>query len=759
MRERDPSAASARHEQGAPAPLRRRLDFGPGGPRLWAATLIADGRTRLGLVFEREMEAGRGFLWLPVLFGVGVITYFALPREPSLIALLGVSLVLILAARRARDRIGAYRVLVAAAAIVCGVTATKLRTDAVAAPVVARETTLEVTGWIAAREEAAHGATRFLVHVKTMGRLTGDDRPTMIRVTARRAGDIAVGDGVRLLARLQPPGGPVMPGGYDFSRTAFYRGIGGVGFSYGAPKPAVIGPPPLGIRLSEPLDHLRDTIRRRIEEALPGDDGHLAAALIVGETGGISDETQNAMRASGLGHVLAISGLHMALVAGSAFWLLRALLALSPRMALTRPIKKWAAAGGLFVAAVYLAISGASISTERAFAMLAIMLLAILLDRRAITLRNVALGALIVLALTPESLLTPGFQMSFAATVALVAGYQALAERADRGKGLAERGGGKPLQRMVAGIGALVFTSLVAGLATAPFAAFHFQRLAPLTLLANLAAMPVFGLLVMPAALGAVLLMPFGLEVVPLAAMKWGLDWIVGVAGQVAEWTGDAGAVRMMPAAALLLLVAGFLWLTLWHERWRLAGLAPILVAIPLALLAPRPDVIVNEKGTAVAVRGQDGRYRILGGKGATFAVENWLRADADTRDPKAASLKQDIACDPLGCVAKLAGAGGEVAFVTEPDAFAEDCRLSAIVVSRLSAPPGCGAETLLIDRAALDRFGAQALYRQAGSKETDKSSDATGQIPAKPTFRVDTAYPMFKRPFMQPSKAFNSAE
>ena len=303
-----------------------------------------------------------------------------------------------------------------------------------------------------------------------------------------------------------------MPGGYDFGRADYYDGIGAVGFAYGAAKPADIGAPPLGIVLRKPLADLRETIRRRIIAVLPGDTGEIAAALVMGDQRGISEATQEAMRASGLGHVLSISGLHMALVAGSTFWLIRALLALSPGLALTRPIKKWAAAGALAVATFYLAISGANVATQRAYIMLAVILCAVMLDRRAITLRNVAIAAILVLLIEPESLLTASFQMSFAATLALVAGYEALRERAARKAALATAADRGPVARLWRAAYGLFLTSLIAALATTPFAIYHFQRAAPLALLANLAAMPVIGVLVMPAALFSVVLMPFGLE-------------------------------------------------------------------------------------------------------------------------------------------------------------------------------------------------------------------------------------------------------
>ena len=725
---------------GTASGTRRALPFGPPGPLRTLAGRLAVVWLALGATFEREIDAGRGFLWLPVAFGAGILLYFALPAEPWAPALVAAAAILIAAAWRARFRAIVFRVLVVAACAACGLTAAKLRTDRMAAPVMAREATVTVSGWIAAREEAARGGARLLLSVRAMsGR---GPTPRLVRVTVRSKADgLSVGEAITFKARLQPPGGAVMPGGYDFARVAYYSGIGAVGFAYGAAKAAPeIGAAPLAIRLAAPLAHLRDAIRRRIEAALPGDTGHLAAALITGDRGGLSERTQDAMRISGLAHMLAISGLHMALIAGAAFWLIRALLALSAGLALGRPIKKWAAAGALVVAAIYLGISGAGIATQRAFVMLAIMLVAVMLDRPAITLRNVALAAFVILALAPESLLTASFQMSFAATLALVAGYEAINLWRDRRLNFDRLAAAGALGRIRRAAASLALTSLIAGLATAPLAAFHFQRVAPLTLVANLAAMPVVGTIVMPMALAALILMPFGLEALPLTVMGWGLNWVTAVAGQVAAWTAGHGVVAAMPLAALALIAGGFLWLALWRERWRLAGLVPMAIAAPVVLMAAHPDVLIDDRGITVAVRGADGRYAIINGKGESFVVDNWLRADGDRRAPGEPGLTAGVACDPLGCVAPLGPTGKKlVAVASRRAALAEDCRIASVVVSRFPAPAACRDRAMVIDSRDVARHGAHALFT-AGR-------DASG----RPVFRVTVAYPETRRPFMPP--------
>lgn len=713
----------------------------PGGAAGWPVPDYRGGdwfapyRLRLAAAFEREMEAGRGFLWLPVLFGIGIILYFALPAEPSLVALAAVTGALASLAWALRRRVAAGRVTVALLVIAAGATTMTLRTAVVAAPVLSREITAEVTGWVAKREATAGGGARLRVAVHDIAGLAQARTPAAVRITVRsRADGIRVGDAVTILARLRPPSGPVMPGGYDFGRVDYYAGIGAVGFAYGAARPAAIGPPPFWIALAKPLADLRETIRTRVVEVLPGDRGEIAAALIMGDQRGISEQTQDEMRASGLTHVLSISGLHMALVAGSAFWLIRAILALSPGLSLIHPIKKWAAAGALGVATFYLAISGLGVATERSYIMLAVMLAAVMLGRRAITVRNVAIAAFIVLLYAPESILSASFQMSFAATLALVVGYEAVSSRVDRRTDLAA---GHASRFWIWAVG-LVMASLLAGLATTPFAIYHFQRAAPLTLLANVAAMPVVDLIVMPMALFAVVLMPFGLEALPLAPMGWGIEWMMLVARTVAGWSVGWGGVPAISLLSLLFVVAGFLWLGLWRERWRVLGIVPMVLALPVAAATPSPDILIDAGGETVAVRGIDGRYEIVNPKANRFAAENWLRADADSRglDDIAAD---GVACDEAGCVARFRD-GTRIAVGASPAAFEDDCRRAAVVVSRHRAPPWCRDSAMVIDRNALAAGGAHALYAIPGA------------APGSPRFLVETAYPPGpRRPFMPP--------
>jgi competence protein ComEC len=371
--------------------------------------------------------------------------------------------------------------------------------------------------------------------------------------------------------------------------------------------------------------------------------------------------------------------------------------------------------------------------------MFCVVLAAVFLDRRAFSVRNVAVAATIVLILTPEALLTASFQMSFAATLALIAGFEVVSERRRRRLAI-----GPPPERSVGRvalywIGGLLLTSILAGLATAPFAAFHFNRTAPLSLIANLAALPMLSFVVMPMALLAVVLMPFGIEGGPLAAMDFGLRYIIAVAERVAEWTGTSGLVPSAPVAALLLVCLGLIWLCLWRQRWRLLGVPIMVAGMAITATAARPIAIVEETGAAVAVRGPDGRYGVLGG-GASFEVETWLRADADPRSIADAALDADTHCDPVGCAAPIGDGGGYLALATDRAALAEDCRIATILITPLDAPTSCQA-SVVIDAAVLAAGDAQAVYAMTA---------ANGIV----AYRVVAARPAVRRPWMPPLPA-----
>ena len=396
------------------------------------------------------------------------------------------------------------------------------------------------------------------------------------------------------------------------------------------------------LRYATFIESIRDGIDGRIRAAVPGDAGSIASALITGKRDAISAPVNDAMYISSLAHVLSISGYHMALVAGVAFFMVRALLALSPALAMRHPIKKWAAFAALVAAFLYLLLSGAEVATQRSFMMTAIVLVAVMLDRSALTLRNLALAALGVMLLAPEAVVHPSFQMSFAATLALIAAYE-------RGMPWAVAGANTSTGARIALWGgreivALILASLVAGLATTPYAAYHFHRLAPYGVLANLLAMPVVSVWVMPAGILALVALPFGFDAPLWKLMGLGIDWMIAVALFVANLPGAVGRVAAFGTGPLLLCTFGLVLLGLLRSPLRWGGAVAVVAAALWAARAPAPDVYVADRGDVVAVRGASGRLSVMRvASSDTFAVREWLAADADARTPKDASLSAGV--------------------------------------------------------------------------------------------------------------------
>jgi competence protein ComEC len=568
--------------------VRREEDFGEERRRpgrddgLLLAALGAAGRAL-------ERESDRWFVWIPVLFAGGIVAYFALEYEPGsrvAIALVIGALGLCLALRAAPLGLAIGG---ASLAFALGFADAKLRTEMARAPVLAHMLRyVPVTGYIEDHGLHDKGRARVTLRVAALDGLSQAERPYRVRVTLPAKGNPidATGALVALKATLQPPPEPIEPGGFDFARQAWFARIGGTG--YATSKIALLEDargPPWDIAAWAAVDRLRVAINARIRAALPGETGEIAVALITGEQGGISPETKQVLRDSGLAHILSISGLHMVIMAGTVFWFVRALLALCPRLALNCPIKKWAAAAALAAATFYLALSGAAVPTLRSWIMMSIVLIAVMLDRPALTMRNVALAALFILIVSPESLFDPSFEMSFAAVVALVALYEWLATRERTGLSdvspiwrTLHRGWG-----LVAGA---ALTTLVASTAIAPFAVFHFHRMTEYGLIANLLAAPIVSLLIMPMALLALVAMPFGLEVWPLKAMGLGIAIVVGIGNWVSGWPGAVTVLPQISGTALVLIVLGLLWLCLWQTQARALGL--VIAALGVALAPPR---------------------------------------------------------------------------------------------------------------------------------------------------------------------------
>lgn len=568
---------------------------------------------------------GRLFLWVPVCLGFGIGGYFALPREPvtgEWAALAVAVLALALWARGGRYGLGVGPLALGLALAGAGAGLAGMRSHMVAAPVLEWRYYGAVEGRIVAIDRSVSDAVRLTLDDVVLERVTPARTPARVRVALHgMAGDFVTpvpGLRVMLTGHLGPPGGAVEPGGFAFRRIAWFDRLGAVGYTR-SPVLALAAPEP-GPALM--VTRLRMRISGAVQDRLPGAPGAFAAAVLTGDRSGIGQTTMEDLRRSNLAHLLAISGLHMGLLTGFVFAALRLALALAMPLALRIPARKIAAVGALAAGAFYLALSGGNVATERAFIMVAVMLMAVLADRRAISLRSVAMAAVVVLALRPEALLGAGFQMSFAATIALVAVFGALRQQPDW------RSFGR--RRWLRPVLSLVVCSVVAGLATAPVAAVHFNRVAEYGLLANVATVPLMGSVIIPAAVVAAVLTPLGLQAPALWAMEQGARWILMVAAWVAGLEGAVFPVAQAPPVVLPMMAVAGVWLVLWPGRARWAGAAGIALALVVWGQGARPTLLIADTGGLVGVMTPAGRA-LSKPRGDGFVAEKWLEADGDS--------------------------------------------------------------------------------------------------------------------------------
>ena len=690
---------------------------------------LSDALRRIADALRRALfaERDRWFLWLPVFLGTGIGIYFSLTVEPPLwLGLVLAALGLVgVAVARWRER-GIAPVL-AVAAIAVGFAAAEIETWAVAAPVLERPTKRVLVEGRVVEVEPLPTGRRVLLEPRRLGELPATNLPARVRITLRDTeGAVIPGEGISALAQLYPPSGPAMPGAYDFQRRAYFDRLGAVGYAQGPVRPLADEPPATWRAW---VASLRATMSERIMAALPGTTGGIAAAIITGETHAIPEADDQAFRDAGLAHILVIAGLHMGLVAGLAFFAVRTGLALVPWVALRFNTKKGAALAALAVTFGYLLLSGATFSSRRSFVMTTLVLVAILVDRLSLSARALAWAALAIMLANPYSVTTAAFQMSFAAVAGLVAFYETFRERIGdwyRDAGLVRRWGLHVL--------AIVFTTVVTTIATTPFTVFHFNRYAVYSVAANIVAVPITGLWVLPWAMLACALMPFGLEHVALVPMGWGIDVIADVARMVTSWPGAAQLVPSMPVWGLMLLGFGGFWLCVWRRRWRLLGLAPIAVGY-LTLLLPRPpDVLVDGEAHLMAVRGTDRAYLVSSHEHSRYAEDTWARRGAVGRGPlwpqTGASADGSLTCDRDGCIYK---AGGRVvALERNAASLPEDCARADLVVTPVPNRGECRAKPV-IDRFDSWRNGSYAVWLAPDRITIESVRDWRGERPWVP--------------------------
>ncbi len=598
-------------------------------------------------------ESSRFPLWLPVFIGSGVAFYFSQSAPTPLWPYVFVAILAALLSIKLWSRVFLRLFILAVLAIMLGAIAANIRLQAVEAPILREQLFFKtVEGTI---EDLKHkeGKIRIILSAVNIENLPPEDTPKRVSITVKKnfsAKDLQIGARIAVNAMLFPPPVPVMPRAYDFSRMFYFEQIGATGFS--AKPPEIIrnnnGEHGFYDYLGNysAITKLRLAISDHLVAKIGEEAGSVASALMVGEQSRVSDEISESMRTSGIYHILSISGLHMALASGMVFFVIRLILALIPYTALNWPTKKIAACGALLAGAAYLLLAGSPVPAVRSYIMVACVLTAILCDRKGISMYSLGWAATLILLFIPESLLTASFQLSFAATLAIVALY----ERFGHMLYAVEAGF---IRRAVLYMIALMATSLAASLYTTPLAIYHFNRMAIYGVFANMLIVPLSSIVIMPSALLVFILMPFSLDDFPLMMLRLGIEAMLSLSAFVADFPYANITLPAPSYAGFMLMVIGGLWLALWTTKLRWLGIFMVLCGLATILLFKPYDLIISDDGKRVAYRGENGKWSMLRGNPYSFEADIWLRSQGEEvmlARKEALLTFAELVCDKNSC-------------------------------------------------------------------------------------------------------------
>ena len=652
-----------------------------------------------------EAQLGSTVLWAPVALTFGIWTYFALSQEPALSLTVFSLLMAIILFWKAHARMG----MLLLAILLSGFVLAKLRAETVATPLLKATTSeIVVSGVVHDVERASEKRNTIFLQPDAIEGLTTVQLPRRLRLSnTLKNGEPAIGSRIAFKARLTPIPSPTMPGGFDYGRQLYFHGIGGTGRI--TSKIDVLGTTTsAAIWLSGALHDMRQEIGSRIRQHLKGTIAAFAEALITGERASIPRDVNESLQTSGLYHVLSISGLHMSLAAGGMFWIARAFLALFPMVVQRWPIKKWAAGVALIFGFAYMLLAGADAATQRSYIMLAVVFVAIIVDRPAISLRNLALAALLILLLQPESAIQAGFQMSFMAVMGLAAFFEYWNLPQPEREYRIESKRTIYARRIYKIVLASILTTVIAGGFSSIPAAYHFGRLAPYGILANGLAIPVISLAVMPFAALSAVLMPLGLEAWPLAVLGKGLEMVIAISDGVAELPGAQRVIPQLPLASAIILAVGASILCLSNRQAKYAGCALLFSGLVMAQVNTFPDILIERTAANVAFRNGNGELVFANPHKGRFAAEKWLQANGEETTFKEAATRAGWTCDARSCRTSVKGKA--LGFFMDGEGTAPSCEGLEIIVAAYPLRGACKSVPMRIDRFDVWRMGSHAI-------------------------------------------------
>lgn len=684
----------------------------------WRPWRVGVGLSSLSGLLEAFLAARpfeRG-IWLVVAFAGGIAAWFVLPDPARWLAVLagcGAVVLGALAGLRGEGRHPYLRAALIGMALMVGAGMATVWTKSTLAGAVPldRPAVVTLTGRIVAREErGAEDRVRLTLIARGV-----PGRETM-RVRVNLAGKdddpgLAEGAVVRLKARLMPPASPMLPGAYDFARAAWFMGLSATGSVLGKPRIVAL------VRSGSWLGEVQRSLSRHVRDRLGGTPGAIAAAFASGDRGAIATADEDAMRDAGLTHLLSISGLHVSAVVGAAYVLAIRLLGLWPWLALRVRLPLAAAATGALAGVAYTLLTGTEVPTIRSCIGAVLVLIALALGRDPLSMRMIAVAAFVVMLFWPEAVVGPGFQMSFASVIAIVALHSAAPMRAF----LTPREEAWPV-RLARLLTMLLMTGVVIELALMPIGLFHFHRAGVYGALANVVAIPLTTFVSMP-----LIALALVLDVVGLGAPAW---WAAGKSLELllalAHWTaGQPGSVALLPGmgrGAFALFVAGGLWLALWSGRVRLWGFAPVVLGCILLTRLHTPDVLASGDGRHIGIVGERGELLVLRESKSAFAADNLRELAGLAGTPVPLDKWPGAQCNRDFCVTTLDRYGRQTVLLLgrgrdriDERALAAACERADIVISDRWLPRSCRPRQLKADRNLLGKSGGLALDLRSG--------------------------------------------